>query len=110
MNRSLSSFFLLLEIMSCTPKKDRAERTEVDPKYTYIVTQSPKGGWGYQIYKDSTLFIDQPTIPAIGGGLEFETLQDANRIAELVVSKLQTRKIGLPTVSIHELDSLQVTH
>ena len=64
--------------------------------------------WGYDIYKDSNLFIHQPNIPAIKGNRGFSSEQKAIAVANLTIQKLRSG-IMPPTIRIEELDSLKAT-
>ncbi|MEA3451909.1 MAG: DUF4907 domain-containing protein [Bacteroidota bacterium] len=64
-------------------------------------------GWGYEIYKDDTIFIKQELIPAVNGYFLFKTPVDASKAALLVVEKM-SQKAGLPSLTIDELDSIGV--
>jgi len=81
----------------------------INAKYSYVVTRNEKGTWGYQVFQDSTLFIDQRTIPAIEGLVPFASKEDATAVAGLVVSKLRENSTDLPSISLNELDSLEIT-
>lgn len=64
-------------------------------------------GWGYNIYRNKKLFIHQPHIPAISGNKGFVSKTDADKIAQLVISKIH-KNIIPPDISLHELDSLKI--
>ena len=64
-------------------------------------------GWGYKIFVNDRLMINQDNIPAIEGKKGFKTREDAGKIAELMKSKMQ-KGIMPPTVTKEELDSLEV--
>ena len=66
------------------------------------------GGWGYQIYIGKKIYINQRNIPAIAGIKQFVNEEQANRVAELVESKIK-QKHSSPTISVYELDSLGIT-
>jgi len=67
-------------------------------------------GWGYDIYKDNKLYIHQEIIPAIEGRKGFASKDEAQRVGELVVSKIKQGKGGgLPQITIEEIDSLKIT-
>lgn len=64
-------------------------------------------GWGYEIYVGKKIFITQRNIPAIIGTKQFVSEAQANKVAELVIVKLK-QKHSLPSVTVHELDSLGI--
>jgi len=64
--------------------------------------------WGYDIYKDSNLFIHQPNIPAMEGNRGFSSEQKAISVAQLTIQKLR-QGIMPPTIRTEELDSLKAT-
>ena len=64
-------------------------------------------GWGYHIYLDGRLYVNQPIIPAISGNRGFANQEDAQKVAELVVRKIRNNIIP-PTVTIEELELLAV--
>ena len=116
----LRSFIILFFLVAC--KADPAELNEVKPlhkpithfptksksKTSFEITtvQSPTG-WGYQIRQNGKLLLDQPTIPGRSGNDGFQTQADAQRVAELVKTKLQA-KIFPPTVSEDDLKNLNI--
>ena len=69
----------------------------------YVVVESEKG-YGYQIFIDGKLCINQPNIPALPGTAGFETESDARKIAELAVSKIE-QGIMPPTITLEELEA-----
>jgi len=72
-----------------------------------INTMQTANGWGYQIRQNGKLLLDQPTVPGRPGVAGFQTQEDAQKVAELVKSKLQA-KIFPPTVSEDELKNLNI--
>jgi hypothetical protein len=65
-------------------------------------------GWGYDIYIENKKMIHQPIIPAIAGNNPFKTEKQAQLVGELAATKI--KELGsLPTISVHELDSLGIT-
>jgi hypothetical protein len=64
-------------------------------------------GWGYDILNNGTQFIHQPTIPGQPGMVGFASQQQARRVGERVVEKLNGTK-ALPTLSNDELRQLGV--
>ncbi len=63
-------------------------------------------GWYYEIYADSNLLIKQKNIPGINGYQYFKTNEDAKKIGQLVIHKLEQRI--LPNITIAELDSCNI--
>ena len=64
-------------------------------------------GFGYNIYRNNSLYIHQPHIPSIPGNMGFTSYEKANKAAMLVVFKIKNNIIP-PSVSERELDSLGV--
>ena len=69
---------------------------------TYFVIHAPDNKFGYTIFVDGQLYIEQKNIPAIDGNAGFTSKEDAEKIAELVISKMRNGEIP-PTVTIAEL-------
>ena len=65
-------------------------------------------GWGYQIVKDTSVYINQPFIPAVHRGQTFRTEEEAMKVGRLVLKKL-VRKQGT-TITLQELDSLNINY
>ncbi|WP_299779607.1 DUF4907 domain-containing protein [uncultured Formosa sp.] len=59
-------------------------------------------GYGYKITMNDKLLIKQDYIPAIPKNIPFCNEEDANTIADLVISKLEN-KIA-PTITVEELE------
>ena len=64
-------------------------------------------GWGYDVQKNGQLFIHQPTVPGQPGAVGFASREQARRVGEHVVEKLQQTK-ALPTLTTNELRQLGV--
>jgi hypothetical protein len=76
------------------------------------VTMKPiqlEGGWGYEIYANDSLYIRQDVIPAVSGRKLFVSKEQAEKIGNLVVTKLVREKVQLPSITVHELDSCGIT-
>jgi hypothetical protein len=68
-----------------------------------------KDGWGYKIYVDQKIIIDQGHIPAISDVLTFFNQEQAEKTGKLVLKKIKDG-IFPPSISITELDSLGVDY
>lgn len=62
-------------------------------------------GYGYRIYVNDTLIIDQPFIPNTSR-LPFRSKKDAKKVGELVVSHMRTR--GDISISTKDLKTLGI--
>lgn len=69
-------------------------------------TYPTENGFGYKIYIDGNLYVDQPTIPAVAGNKGFGE-SDAETVAELAVDKIRQGIIP-PTISTEELADLGI--
>lgn len=65
-------------------------------------------GFGYDVFVGSKRMIHQTTIPGEAGINGFVSAAEAERVARLVITKLESGS-GFPTVSRNELDSLKIT-
>ena len=70
-----------------------------------LEVQPTTSGWGYLIRQQGRVIIDQPTIPVVPGQRSFATQQQAQRVGELVLTKMRAGHFP-PTLSLSELDSL----
>jgi hypothetical protein len=78
-----------------------------EPAYTMEVTENAEFGWGYQLFKDGKLMIDQKHIPAIQGEQGFSSKENAEITGNYILQKIKNGEFP-PTVSLQELDSLEV--
>lgn len=106
-------FSLMISILyfSCSKNEQNLTEKKTVNKYDKALLSykvyKVDSGWGYKIYKNKKVFIKQPIIPAINATIPFKTKKDAEKVAKLVIEKMQ-KQIGLPSISIEELDSLGV--
>ncbi len=89
-------------------EKPQAQTPLIEAK-TFEVRDSTNQltGWGYDLYVDGKRSIHQPHIPAIAGNNPFKTQADAQRVGDLAALKMRAG-MGLPTISLAELDSLNI--
>ncbi|MCK8493298.1 MULTISPECIES: DUF4907 domain-containing protein [Spirosoma] len=76
------------------------------PHYRVEVFKAPNG-WGYDIVNNGKAFIHQPTIPGVPGMVGFANEDQARRVGERAVEKLERDK-ELPTLTHDELRQLGV--
>ena len=75
----------------------------------YFVIKVSEQQYGYSIFIDGRLYIEQTSIPAIQGESGFPTIDDADKVARLVIEKIKKGELP-PAVTIEELTSLGVLH
>ncbi|QNK78689.1 DUF4907 domain-containing protein [Winogradskyella undariae] len=63
--------------------------------------------WIYEVYEGNNLFIRQEYIPAVKGKQVFKSKEDAEKIGNLVMSKLSNNK--MPVISIEDLNASAIT-
>ena len=83
----------------------KPNKTAASKKYNSRIYQTEIDQFGYDIYQDSVVIIHQPIIPGLQGNKGFATKDDAQKVANLVVQKME-KGIMPPTISLHELDSV----
>jgi hypothetical protein len=74
---------------------------------TYRIIPSEDNTYGYEIFVKKKLLIHQPDIPGMTGNKGFTQKSDAEKVAKLVIQKLQ-KGIMPPTIGRKELDSLKI--
>jgi hypothetical protein len=110
--------FTILAACQAGPQKEVAVKTTsaspVAPKKKTsskgifeITTLQTANGWSYQIRQNGKILVDQPTIPGRPGTAGFQSQEDAQKVAELVKSKLQA-KVFPPSISEADLQNLNI--
>jgi hypothetical protein len=67
------------------------------------------GGFGYDLLNGGKVTIHQPHIPAVSGTSGFSSKEDAEKVGNLMLLKIQ-KGIMPPTITVEELDSLGIKH
>ncbi len=75
--------------------------------YQIFAVEKPKG-FGYDILIDGKRFLHQANIPAMSGIHSFRSQKEAEKVAALVVFKIN-HNIMPPSVTVQELDSLRIS-
>lgn len=94
------------EVKNNTPGIEKSTQ-KINPEYTVLTVENSTSDWGYQLLKDGQLMIDQKHIPAIQGNRGFATKELAEKTANYILEKIKKGEFP-PTVSVEELDSLDV--
>ncbi len=90
-------------------ENQRAEIIEQmkDAKIQYLISRSENGGFGYYIFIDGQLLVDQKTIPAIQGNHAFHTNEDAEKVAQFVIEKIKQGYLP-PTLTKDDIKELKI--
>lgn len=75
--------------------------------YSLKIFKADEGGWGYNIQAGKKVIVHQDIIPVFPNTRAFKTKVDAIKVGKAVLNKC--KKNQLPTISIEELDSLNIT-
>ncbi|MBL8009095.1 MAG: DUF4907 domain-containing protein [Flavobacteriales bacterium] len=75
--------------------------------FTATVIDAEGGTYGYRITRDGTALIEQSTVPGRPGTTGFRTPEDAERVAQAVVRKLQEGSMP-PTITEEDLQALGI--
>jgi len=108
--KTFTVLFISVVVVFVSCKNEVEQQPLVNANDSAIITTEVidlDTGWGYAIYKDTSIFIYQTVIPAVNGHFLFSSSQKAKIAADFVAYKM-TQNSGLPAVSVEELDSLGV--
>lgn len=78
--------------------KQNMEKADI----SYMISKNEHSGFGYFVFINGHLVLDQPVIPAIPGNHGFVSIQQAEKIAVLAIDKIKQGFIP-PTIQIEEL-------
>ena len=87
-------------------KKQIAEKMQKSV-ISYFVVNAPGGKFGYFILIDGNLYLEQLSVPALGGNDGFTKREDAENTARLVIEKIKQGEMP-PTISVENLKTLNV--
>jgi hypothetical protein len=104
--------FLSLVFSVSAQNPGRQSSVEKDKKnnftdYTYKIIPSINNTWCYDIYKNSKMLIHQTNIPGLPGNEGFKKKSDAEKVARLVIKKLENGEMP-PSVTVDEMNKLKV--
>ena len=98
----------LILAFACTTKpKENSKTTGVSTPVVSFELIKYNQGWGYKVYVNSKLYITQDLIPCVSGNNPFKNSADAQKVANLVVQKIE-KGILPPTIALNELIELNV--
>jgi hypothetical protein len=112
MIKYITVFSLLLLLSACQQqadnKKEAVAPAAKDKMYVAVKTFQTSNGWGYSIYADGKLYIQQAFIPGITGTHGFSSQTDAQKTGDLVLNKMKHQQ-RFPVVTRQELQALGVS-
>ncbi len=85
-------------------EKESLARKMSAAQLTYFVIKAPENQFGYSIFIDGQMYIEQKNIPGVEGNKGFATKEDAETIAKLVIQKIRDGEMP-PTVTPAELSA-----
>jgi hypothetical protein len=71
-------------------------------RFQYFVIKADSNTYGYRIYADGNLYIEQRSIPSLTGNMGFPDTASAARIARLVIQKIKQGE-SPPSITPNEL-------
>lgn len=110
MKNYLCYFIIFLVFLSCE-KNTRNYSFEkcIQTQQLELKVFDIENGWGFDIYRNGKLYVNQSTIPAINKSKYFYSEKNAVNVGKLMMRKI-CKNIFPPTISIKELDSLSVIY
>ncbi|HSF89410.1 MAG TPA: DUF4907 domain-containing protein [Saprospiraceae bacterium] len=76
---------------------------------TYFIIRVPDEKFGYTVFIDGQMYIEQKSIPAVQGNAGFKTEEEATIMAQLVIEKIRQGEMP-PTISIEELNKHNIVY
>ena len=92
-------------ILGCKTKTSPSHDGEV---FVKLQTEKVGDGWGYKIYQDTILYINQPFVPVIPGGKPFATEEQALKAGRLVLERITKQQS--PALDSADLINIGVIH
>ena len=102
------SFIILLNCTNeSTNKIGDVQPIENKNEWHCKVIMTENGQWGYEVFNGGQKVIGQTIIPGAPGMNGFQSREDAKKVADWVVHKLQTGQFP-PSIYTTDLDSLNI--
>jgi hypothetical protein len=105
---------MLGQSTSSSPSKKEMEDARIanakkaaSVQFQYFIIKIANDSYGYSVFADGNLYIQQTTIPAIKGISGFSDTTSAGKVARLVIQKIKNGELP-PTVTIEEMKKINV--
>jgi hypothetical protein len=100
---------LLMLCSACQQKQIKnTEITAGQDSLAVVPFQLEHGGWGYKINVGAKTRIYQDIIPTIQGRHVFQTMEDAQKVGDVLVKKMRQTGTGFPVISKQEMLDLKI--
>ena len=114
MKKILYLVFVMLFIYCVNAQVNQPHTNGILPKketnnyqLSYKIITNSDYSFGYDILDHNHTLVHQPNIPGLSGNNGFKVKTDAEKIAKLVMYKIQ-HNLMPPSVTINEIDSLKI--
>ncbi len=87
--------------------KESNIKKAAEAQIRYFIIKADSNRFGYGIYLNGELFIQQTIVPAMGGNKGFTDTATAGKTAQLVIQKLKEGEMP-PTITIDDLKKIKV--
>lgn len=107
----LAAYLMALVILSTACQQKQIKHTEITAgldSLAVVPFQLEHGGWGYKINVGAKTRIYQDIIPTIQGKHVFQTKEDAQKVGDLMMTKMRKTGTQFPVVSRQDLLDLQI--
>lgn len=104
-NRTKSTIVLLLVVVVIALSAIYHRNSSEDKLPVTISAMRSGSGWGYRIFVDGKVFINQPYLPVLPGKQSFKNKEQALAVGNLAVKKIVSGKT--PVITEEELKVLQ---
>ncbi|MFK7787333.1 MAG: DUF4907 domain-containing protein [Crocinitomicaceae bacterium] len=94
------------EVITDTIPNESTE-TKTNSDWSYKVTSISENNWGYQIFQQGKMIINQTSIPSVQGIDGFDSEEKAERTAQFILNKVENGTFP-PTVKKEDLEKLDV--
>lgn len=101
---------LVLIIVLITNNRHHAKKRSGEVTARAFEWPDRPNAYGFVMMIDGDTVIRQMVIPAIQGKYAFASKEDAQKTGECMARRFIAKPIELPTLTVHDLDSLGVKH
>lgn len=93
-------YILVIFLISCSKKEVK--------NTLQVQAFEVKNGFGYKISLNDSVIIYQPNIPGISGDITFKNAEEAKKVGNLVIKKIETYQS--PSIEEEDLKRLKINY